>query len=452
MWEKLICILMVLLSGQRAAWTVNSFRDYVARIKEAKLENGLTVIMYEDPTIRRAVCHLFIGVGSRNECPGTTGISHLIEHLYMPGKRPGDQPGDDLSGIGGSTGAHTYADFTDVIVTVPADRVEVAVRMMANRFRDLAATQERVEAEKRIVMNERLLLENGPTTNMLIEQLWALAFAAHPYRNPVGGWPADIQSITASEVNRYFKTYYAPNNAVLVLGGNIKSEEALAHVRTYWRAIPAHPLPDITITAEPEQHGPKRALYHRKASQPAIAIGYKIPSFTHPDRFALDALNVILIDGATSRLSRALRARQLVPSFETTLTPLARRRDVSLLPIVATLAANANAEEAEAIIYREIERLAEEPVTERELQKAKNKLETQFYSYIVHQSWTLYSPGGKTMQIGYYQWLAGDYRFMAEVIERYQKLTPNDLLKAARKYLNPKNRTTIILIPEAEKK
>lgn len=452
MWKKLISILIVLLCGGRAAWAANSFRDYVARIKKAKLENGLTVIMYEDPTIKRAVCHLFVGVGSRNEYPGVTGVSHLIEHLYMPGKRPGDRPGDDLPRIGGSTGAHTYADFTDVIVTVPADQVEVAVRMMANRFRDLAATQERVEAEKRIVMNERLLLENGPATNMLIEQLWALAFAAHPYRNPVGGWPSDIQSITPSEVNKYFKTYYVPNNAVLVLVGNIKSDEVLAHVRTHWESIPAQPLPEITITTEPEQHGPKRALYYRKASQPAIAIGYKVPSFTDSDRFALDAIKVILIDGATSRLSRALGARQLTPSFETALTPLARRRDSSLLPIVVNLPASANVEEAETIIHREIERLASESVTEYELQKAKNKMETQFYSHIIHQPWTLYSPGGKTTQIGYYEMLAGDYRCMAEVIEHYQKLTPDDLLRAAKKHLNPKNRTTIILVPEAGKK
>jgi zinc protease len=457
MYRKVISIplLIILYLGCTVAFAADSFKEYVARIKQVKLENGLTVILYEDRSIKRVVLQLFVGVGSRNEYPGITGISHLIEHLYMPGKRPGDLPGDDLDHIGGSTGAHTYADFTDVIVTVPRDKVEPAIRMMANRFRDLGATRERVEAEKRVVMNERLLKENGPIINMLIEQLWPTAFLAHPYKNPVGGWPSDIQSTSVSEVNKYFKTYYVPNNAVLVVVGNVKSEDALVYIKKYWGTIPSQPLPEIAITAEPEQRGARRALYHYPTSRPAIAVGYKVPALVDPDRFALDAIRVILADGATSRLNKALRARELILSVEMGPSWDAARREPILMTFVVNFSPSANIEEieeAESITYREIERLGNEPVTEYELQKAKNKLETQFYSYIIHQPWTLYAPGGKAVQIGYYQMLAGNYRFMEGVIEQYQRLTANSLLDAARKYLNPRNRTTVVLLPDKEKK
>lgn len=410
-------------------------------VKEQKLDNGLTILTLEDHSAPIVSYQVWFKVGSRNERPGITGISHLFEHMMFKGSKNigPEEHAKIVQANGGDLNASTSNDNTIYYENLPSDRLELAIRLEAERQANLNITAENLASEREVVKEERRLRTDNSPFGALSEQLYAAAFLAHPYHWPVVGWMSDLDAITLEDCQNYFRTYYAPNNATVVIVGDFKTDEAVGLVKKYYGDIKAQPFGAPVKTIEPEQLGERRVELHKIAQTPICLAGYHTPDISHPDIIPLKVLARILFDGQSSRIYRKLvYDEQMAISVS---GGVSERIDPGLFFIAATVKPENTVQQVEKEIYDEIERLKTEPVSDRELQKAKNQLESSFY-------FGLQSGSSKARRIGYYQTIAGDYRKFFNQAEQIQKVTKDDLMRVAKQYLAPKNRTVAILVPE----
>src|SRR5574337_332836 len=350
-----------------------------ARVKESALENGLKILLLEEHKAPVVTVHVWYRVGARNEQPGTTGLSHLLEHMMFKGTSkvgPG-QFSRIIRKNGGRDNAFTSEDYTGYFETFASDRIELALTLEADRMRNLLLDPKEVESEKKVVMEERRLRTDDDPVSALRETMAAAAFQAHPYRQPVIGWMTDIERITREDLARYYSTYYVPNNAVLVLVGDFNSNELLPKIRQYFGPIPRAADPPAVRAIEPEQRGERRVLLKKDAELPFVFMGYHVPNLTHPDNFALEVLAYILSGGKSARIYKSL-------VYEKQLALFAgggydrESIDPNLFPLYASVMPGKMAEEVEQALTAEIDRVKKEPITDRELQKAKNQIEADF--------------------------------------------------------------------------
>jgi predicted Zn-dependent peptidase len=268
-----------------------------------------------------------------------------------------------------------------------------------------------------------------------------VALNASPYRWPVIGWMGDLERIAREEMVEYFRTYYAPDNCILVLTGDFDTREAVERIRRAFGPIPAQPPPAPPVDSEPEQRGERRAEVHYPAQNVSFMIGYKAPAVTSPDLPALDVLSSILSEGESSRLHQALVydkqiALSVSSSFRTRLGP-------TLFEFYVEMRPGKTAAEGEAALHEAVGKLAQEGPGERELTKAKNLLEANFVR-------GLKTNNGAGGQLGFYEHVFGDYRAMFKTIERYRAVTAEDCKRVAKATFDPRKRTVVTLVPEAE--
>jgi predicted Zn-dependent peptidase len=276
---------------------------------------------------------------------------------------------------------------------------------------------------------------------MLDEQLYATAFVASPYRWPVVGWMADLERIQRDEMVNYFRTYYAPNNCILVLTGDFDTKSALAQIQGAFGRIPAQKPPAPPINSEPEQRGERRAQVHHPAQNVSFDMGYKAPGVKSPDIYALDVVSSILSDGESSRLHQALVYEKQIAlgastSFQTRLDP-------ALFEVYVEMKPGKTAAEGEQAVDEVLRRLISDGPTARELDKAKNLLEAHF----VRQ---LRTNNGVGQTIGYYEHVFGDYRRMFETVPRYRAVTAADCQRVAKDIFDSRRRTVVELVPEKD--
>jgi zinc protease len=407
-------------------------------IQEFRLDNGLEVLLLEDHAVPLVTVQVWYRVGSRNERPGITGVSHFLEHMMFKGT-PKYGPGTYsqlIQRYGGTQNAFTSYDMTAYYSVLPATRLELALELEADRMTNLLLDPNEIKAEREVVKEERRLRENAPTGPMY-EELGALAFKAHPYHWPIIGWMSDIEAITREDLLAHYKTYYIPNNATLIIVGDVDKTQALEAVRRYFGSTPKGPTPAPVRPPEPRQLGEHRAEIPRPTALAAIAITYHVPAFDHADALPLEVLSQILSQGQSSRLYRELVYRgQLATSIS---SDADLRVDPGLFTIVSMVQAGKTPSEVEAAIYEQLDQVTEESIADRELQKAINQAQSGF----VFRQDSIQQQG---FTIGFFHMLQS-YKVINEYLERLRRVTKQDVARVARTYLTKTNRTVVTIVP-----
>jgi predicted Zn-dependent peptidase len=412
-------------------------------VKTFTLKNGMKFLVLEDVSIPNANMYLFYKVGSRNEHPGITGLSHFFEHMMFNGaKKYGPKQFDQVMEYnGGSNNAYTTNDVTVYTNWFPASAMEVIFDLEADRIASLSIDSAMVQSERGVVISERSTgLENSPW-RLLSENIEATSFQEGPYHWPVIGYEPDIKNWTKEDLEYYFRTYYAPNNCVVVISGAVKLEAVKALAEKYLEPIPAQPAPKPVHLLETPQTGERRITVQKDVSAPYLGIGYRVPNAKSNDYFALDILSSILTNGNSSRLYSALVDKKQLAS--NIFTNFSATFDENLFSILASTNRGKKVEDLEKAIYEELEKIRKEGITANELQKVKNQKLIEFYNQVE-------TINGKSNNIGTYEIFFGDYRRMFDAPSLYNKVTVDDIKRVANQYFRKSTRTVGIVETNVE--
>lgn len=411
-----------------------------AEIKEYTLDNGLKLIISEDHKVPLATFEVWYRVGSRDELSGKTGLSHLLEHMMFKGTPLyGSKTFSKIiQRNGGIDNAMTSKDYTMYFNTLSSDRTGISIDLEADRMANLLLDSKETSSEINVVMEERRMRYDNDPQNLLFETVVATAIKTHPYRRPVIGWMPDIASTGREDLYVHYKKFYSPDNAFIVLAGDVKPAEMLEKITATFGGFKKSGLNKEVVTKEPEQNGEKRVYLKKEAELPYLMAAYHTPSFPHEDSFALEALSTILSGGKSARLYKALVYEKKL-ALDAGSEYSGMYRDPFLFVFWATAAPGREIAEVERALYSEMEGLKNAPPSDKELQKAKNQIEA---SFIFGQD-SLYL---QAMNIGSFEML-GSWRLMDKYLEGIRKVTPRDIQEAAKKYLTEDNRTVGILVP-----
>ena len=407
-------------------------------VKSFTLKNGMKFLVLEDNSIPNANMYLFYKVGSRNEHPGITGLSHFFEHMMFNGaKKYGPKIFDQVMEYnGGSNNAYTTNDVTVYTDWFPSSATEVIFDLEADRIASLSIDSNMVQSERGVVLSERSTgLENSPW-RLLSENVEATAFQEGAYHWPVIGYEQDIKNWTKEDLEYYFRTYYAPNNCVVVISGNVKTENVKNLAEKYLEPIPAQPAAKLVHLIEAPQTGERRIMVQKEVANPYLLIAYPVPEAKNQDYYALDLLSSILTGGNSSRLYSTLvdksqLASSVFTNFGATFAP-------SLFGVYAVTQKGKKVEDVENAVYAELEKIKKEGITPNELQKVKNQKLIEFYNQIE-------TINGKSNNIGTYEVFFGDYRKMFDAPGAYNKITTEDIKRVANQYFKKSTRTVGIL-------
>ena len=430
-WKVLAASLMLGMAATAHAVTADEVHTFT-------LANGMKFIVLESHTIPNANMYTFWKVGSRNEAPGITGLSHFFEHMMFNGsKHYGPKMFDrTMEAKGGSNNAYTSNDLTVYQDWFPAASLETIFTLESDRIAHLTIDPKMVASERGVVLSERSTGLENSNIRALHEEVNGVAFQAHPYSWPVIGHESDIKAWTQDDLQRYFNTYYAPNNAVSVIVGDVKADEVKKLATKYFGGIPKRALPPAVRTVEPEQKGERRVFVAKESATSAnLAIAYKIPAANSADYYALEVLQSILGDGKTSRLYKALVEQQLATQVSASSMD---GFDPGLLYLSAVATAKTAPAQLEQALLAEVDKLVKDGVTADELQKVKNQKLLNLY----REQETI---NGKAQQLGNYEVFFGDYKKMFDAPAQYEKLTPADIQSVAAKYLKKSQRTVGVL-------
>ena len=415
--------------------------SYAADVHEYTLDNGAKVLVVEEHKAPVATFQIWYRVGSRDEPAGQSGISHLLEHMMFKGT-PRYGP-SVLSKIvqknGGTNNAYTTKDYTAYFEILASDRITLATELEADRMRNLLLDQKEFTSEKNVVMEERRLRYEDDPQNSLFEEVVAMALKVHPYQRPVIGWMSDLQSIGRDDLASYYQKYYAPWNALIIVVGDVESDAIVEKIRASFEDIPAgQPVKKIPFT-EPEQRGERRVLLKKEAELPFLVAAYHVPRFPHEDSYALEVLNLILSGGKSSRLYQSLVYEKKV-ALSASADYSGFYRDPYLFFFFVAASTSADIGDVEDYLNQEIETMRKSLPSEKEIQKAKNQIES---SFIMGQD-SIYL---QAMQYGLFEMLGG-WRLMDRYLDGIRKVTGEDVRRVAQKYLREENRTVGILIPQ----
>ena len=405
------------------------------------LSNGMKVLLVDVPKAPVATVQVWYKVGSRNEVMGRAGLSHMLEHMMFKGtaKYPKGEFSRLIRKNGGTDNAFTSQDFTAYFENLAADRVELALELEADRMQGLVLDRPELTTEREVVKEERRLRTEDDPQGALVEALFAQAYFSHPYHWPVIGWFGDLDAMTLDDLQRHYDTYYSPNNATLVVVGDINTESLLLTIKQLFEPIPRGPEPKPIATMEPEQKGERRFLLKREAQVPFVMIGYRVPNFTSEDSYALDILDSILSHGKSARLYQSLVYDQksaLAVGSEYSLL----QADPGLFYFYALVSPGQKPESVEDALHQEIKRLQTDPPTELELQRAKNQVEA---AHIFEQD----SNFRHAMLLGQAESVGAGWRKIDQFVEQIRAVTTKDIQRVARQYLTEDNRTVGTLIP-----
>lgn len=404
-----------------------------------ELKNGMTILVMEDGSIPNANMYIFWKVGSRNEYPGITGLAHFFEHMMFNGaKKYGPKMFDRvMEANGGANNAYTSENLTVYTDWYPADAIEVMFDLEADRIQNLDLNPEIVESERGVVTSERSTGLENSNFRAIWEEVKNAAFRAHPYSWPVIGHASDIENWKLSDLETFYKTYYAPNNAVVVIVGDVKTDEVKKLAKQYFEPIPAQQPPREIHTVEPEQKGERRVYLHKASVSSAnIMMGFHVPENQHDDYYPLLLLGDVLSNGNSSRLTKSLVFEQQVANSVSTF--MWDTFDPNLFYIYAVASQGTEAADLESAIISELNRVAKDGITQEELQKVKNQKLVNFYRDVAEIN-------NRADQLGRYELFFGDYKKMFTAPEDFNKVTTDDIQRVAAKYLIKRNRTVGIL-------
>jgi zinc protease len=437
-------ILSVVTSGCAHSITeVNT--DEGSNIHEQVLPNGLKLIAVKDPNAPLAVFQIWYNAGSINEPIGKTGLSHLLEHMMFKGtpKYGSKTFSRIIKRAGGIDNAGTSKDFVYYYQKLAPDRLYLSIELEADRMRNLIMDTKETLAERDVVMEERRMRYEDNPQSLVYEDVVSTAFKNHPYRWPVIGWMQDLETITRDDLWKYYRTHYVPNNAFIVVAGDIDVHNIMKKIKKEFGGIPIGPEIESLNIQEPEQRGERRVFVKKEAELPYVLGVYKVPTVLHEDSYALDILSSVLSDGKSARIYRSLiDEQQLALSAGSGYSNF--QRYPHLFYLYGTALPGKKIEEVESALYNEIEKLKNSSPTEKEVQKAKNQIEADF---IMNQDSIFY----QAMILAQFEMIGG-WRLKNTYLEGIRKVTPGDVQRVAKKYLVEDKRTVGILIPIKNKK
>jgi zinc protease len=419
------------------------------RFIHTELANGLTVLVKEAHAAPVASFWVWYRVGSRNEHVGTTGISHWVEHMLFKGTPsfPKGVAEKTIAREGGVFNGATSYDFTTYFATLPTGRIELSLRIEADRMTSATFDRQEVDAERTVIISERQGAENSPEF-LLEEELKGAALRVHPYGNPTIGHLCDLQSITRSQLYEHYHTYYVPNNAVAVVVGDFDADEMLGLVENHFGgASRGDGVPAVTAV-EPPQRGERRVVVRREGLVPYLKMAFRAPAAREPDFFALAVLNAILtgasamtfrgggLTNKSCRLYRALVGEELAVSISGSLVPTV---DPSLYTLSAIVRPGRTPSEVEEALDVEIARVRDDAVTQREVDKAIKQAKAQF-------AYSSESVTGQALWLGFSEIFA-DYAWSERYIENLSAVTVEDVRVVAQGYLGRSNRSVGWYVP-----
>ncbi|MBI5806326.1 insulinase family protein [candidate division TA06 bacterium] len=438
MLKKTMIILLLF-----SCWTAPSFALDTLAVYEDSLANGLKILVLEKHDLPIASFQVWYRVGSRNERPGITGISHLLEHMMFKasGGIGSGEFARTVQRYGGHNNAFTSEDYTAYYENIAVEFLPRMMEMEAGRMHRLKLDSLEFESERQVILEERRLRENSPW-GRLAEESDAAAFMAHPYGWPILGWPSDLRAITIRDLRGYYSTYYAPNNATCVIVGDVKPRETVKLVEKYFGGIPrALQSPPVVATAEPVQMGERRVSVVRQAQTPLMLIAFHGCRAGEYDEAVLDLLSAVLSGGESARLYQSLIYRQKLALYAEAYNEA--RTDPGLISFYAAPIAGRTTAELEQALYAELELVKTQGVTAEELAKAKKQLKAQ-YIFSRQNNYVLGNQLGSSAS-------RHGWRDVNNYLKFLDKVRTEDIKQAAVKYLAPDNRTVTTLVPQAAK-
>jgi zinc protease len=345
---------------------------------------------------------------------------------------------------GGANNAYTTRDVTVYQDWFPRSALPLIYDIEADRIRDLSFDPAKIKSEREVVASERRLRTDNDNGGLLDEQLWATSYIAHPYQWPVVGWMSDIEHWTMEQLKHHFETGYAPNNATMVVTGDVSPEEIFALCEKYIEPIPSHAPPPPVVTVEPEQMGERRLVVHKTAQLPLVLVAYHIPQTNNPDYYALNILRTVLFQGESSRMyQRLVDKDQIALDVSSSVEPAF---DPNIVEVAAQPKQGVDPQKCEKAMYEELENAKNAMISDTELAKAKNIRLAEFYR-------EMRTINGRANTIGTYEVFFGDYRKLFDAAKNYSAVTKDDVQRVAQAYFGANNRTVATLIPEnAEEK
>lgn len=426
-------------------WTTEITHPFAAGLsaRRHRLHNGLGLIVLADGAAPIVSYQTWYAVGSRHEQPGATGMAHLFEHLMFSKTRTRAAGEFDrvLERTGGDSNAATWVDWTYYRDSVPARDLALVVDLESDRMMNLVLDSAVLESEREVVANERMQRVDDEVEGFADEELGRLAYTVHPYGWPTIGWMEDIRAIDLDAVQRFYRTYYAPNNATVVVVGDVDEAHLLELVERHYGGIAPAQLPPERAAIEPPQRGERRRRFAKPTPAPRLLHGYRAVAQDHPDWPALSFAASLLSSGPSSRLYRRLVVeREMALTADCDVSPL---RDPGLLRIAVQLTRDHTPEAAEAEIESVLAELAARPVNEAEMEKVRSVVETDFWS-------DLDSVDGRAEALGHHQTTLGDFRRLFDMAERLARVSAADVQRVAREYLVAEARCAIVIDPEGD--
>ncbi|MBL8682890.1 MAG: insulinase family protein [Myxococcales bacterium] len=409
-------------------------------IQRFRLGNGLSVLLVESHHAKVVSFHTWFGVGSRHEHEGKTGLAHLFEHLMFNETKnlPAGTFDRKLESIGASTNAATWNDWTYYYEDLPSDALSLVVALESERMKNLVLRKSVVDNEIGVVANERRYRVEDDVDGTVNELLYKTAFDTHPYHHPTIGWMSDILAFTPEDCKRFYRTFYAPNNARIVVVGDTKAPELLALVQKHYGDLASAELPREAYPAEPEQREERVERLVKPTPTAKVAIGYKCPALAHPDNAALSVLCEALFGGRSARIFRALVTEaELATDLAASVSQF---RDPGLFELYATAREGISVEVLLAGIDHEIKSVLSKPVTAPELERSIARQELGFLQ-------GLETVGGRAEQIGFYDTVLGDPAGSLTRLTALRSVTLADVERVAREYLVKSRRTVVLVEP-----
>lgn len=408
-----------------------------------RLDNGLTVLALPDHHVPVVSFQLHYLVGSRYELPGITGISHLFEHLMFRGT---EEVGPEefsriLQAKGGEINAFTTKDHTSYFENMPAEHLELAVRLEADRLKNLKLDEENFQTERQVVISERKLRSVDSPFGLVEEQLWATAYTQHPYNWPVIGWDQDLHRMTLEDCRAYYRTHYHPGNMIAVVAGDAVPETARDLLARYFGDIENPGPPEALRVMEPPQRGERRVIFKKVSQVEAFFAGFHVVGLDHPDIYPLTLLSVILSVGKSSRFYQEFVRSGRAAELEADLTPPPwSSQDPDLMVVRAVAAPGNSLADLEADVWAHLDRLKAEGVKPDELSRAKKLMKSQAVQALAKNFY-------RGLLVGLFHMKTGDAAKVNLMLNNYEAVTMDDIVRVARTYLTEDNRTVVTLKP-----
>ena len=419
----------------------HAFGSGALKVSKYLLSNGLAVLVVVDRAAPIVAYQTWLKVGSRHEFAGKTGLAHFFEHL-MFNQTEHLAPGEfdrKLESVGADTNAATWLDWTYYKENVPSPHLDLVMSLEADRMGHLVVQDPQVTSEREVVASERRAHVEDDVEGFLAEQLCKIAFDDHhPYRWPTIGWMEDIRGFTTADARGFYETYYAPNNATIVMVGDLDADAALDALERHYGSLPARVIPVQRATPVIAQDGERRETFAKEVSSDRLLVGWHGCSLADPAHAALTVAIDILAGSNSSRLHRLLVVEKEICSSVGMMAP--EFRDAGLVELRVSLMHGHRAAAAESLVYETIAELAASGPTPAELARAHTRLETDFWHGLRH-------PEGKARTLGHWETTVGDFRRMFEAAAGIARVTAEDVQKAADRFFAERRRTVVIAEP-----